>query len=134
MPYLRILLNSLRCPMRVERSSRVSRCAPRGTWLLEREPADVERRRPELGAELVERGDRVRGEHVFHHPDLAVVVERDVDVRRRDEVERQPTAARTAHGETNRPVGRGEQCEGGRKHGPRLLLRVAEEAPGPLAP
>src|SRR6476469_7256001 len=71
---------------------------------------------------------------MFHHPDLAVVVERDVDVRMRDEVEGQPAATRAAHGEPHRPVRRGEQRERGWEHRTRLLFRVAEEAPGPLAP
>src|SRR4029077_18858793 len=57
-----------------------------------------------------------------------------VDMRMRDEVERQPATARTAHGEPDRPVRRREQRKGGREHGTRLLLRVAEEAPRPLAP
>src|SRR4029079_16553505 len=83
MPYLRILFTSFRCPLRVERSSRFSGFAE----LLESEPARVERGRPQLGAELVERRERVLGEHVFHHSYLAVVVERHVDVRVRDEVE-----------------------------------------------
>src|SRR6476646_1678056 len=70
---------------------------------------------------------------MFHHPDLAVVVERDVDVRMRDEVERQPAAARAAHGEPHRPVRRREEGERRREDRTRLLLGIAEEAPRPLA-
>src|SRR5581483_3955610 len=72
------------------------------------------------------------GEHVFHHPDLPVVVEWEIDVRARDEVQGQAPAARAAHREPDRRVGRGEEHEGGGKDGTRLLLRVAEEAPRPL--
>ena len=109
------------------------RGAPSRKRLLEREPAHVERRRPELRPELVERGERVLGEQMFHHPYLAVVVERNVDVRMRDEVERQPATARTAHREPHRTVGRREQREGRREHRTCLPLRKAEEAPRPLA-
>src|SRR5581483_10588407 len=72
------------------------------------------------------------GEHVFHHPYLAVVVERNVDVRLRDEVERQAPAARAAYGEPHRPIPLREERERGRKGRTRLLLREAEEAPRPL--
>ena len=78
--------------------------------------------------------DRILGEHVLHHADLAVVVERDVDVRVRDEVDRQQAAVRAAHGEPHRPAGRGQERERGREHGPWLVLGVTEEAPGPLPP
>src|SRR4051794_3306396 len=49
----------------------------------------------------------------------------------RDEVERQPSAARTPYGESHRPVRRREESERGREDGTRLLLGVAEEAPRP---
>src|SRR5262249_2971606 len=101
--------------------------------LPEGKPPRVERGRPELGSELVERGERVLGEHVFHHTDLAVVGERDVDAWVRDEVERQTAATRAAHREPHRPVRGREQRERGRKDGTRLLLGVAVEAPRPLA-
>src|SRR2546430_9490392 len=49
----------------------------------------------------------------------------------RDEVDRQPSAARTPDGECHRPVRRREESERGREDGTRLLLGVAEEAPRP---
>ena len=40
--------------------------------LLECKPAGVERGRPQLRTELVGRRERIFGEHMFYHPDLAV--------------------------------------------------------------
>src|SRR5262245_1437687 len=74
-PYLRIPSHLVPLPMRVERTSRTSGFAR--TELLESEPACVERRRPQLRTEFFERCGRIVGEQVFHHPYLAVVVERD---------------------------------------------------------
>ena len=71
-------------------------------------------------------------EDVLHHPDLAVVVERQVDVLVRDEVHRQPLAGGAAHGEPERAVAGRQQEEGRREHRPRPVLRVAEERPRPL--
>jgi hypothetical protein len=48
---------------------------------LKLEASRVERRGPQLGAELVERAQRIVREHVLDHPDLGVVVERDIHVR-----------------------------------------------------
>src|SRR5205814_6360339 len=56
-PYLRILFTSFRCPLRVERRSPTSGCAY--PQLLDSKPAGVERARPELRAERVDRADRV---------------------------------------------------------------------------
>src|SRR6478752_9065619 len=124
------VLHLFRLPDGCRTTDRRSRMRPE---LLQSQTPRVERGRPELRLELLEGCEGVRSEHVFHHPDLAVVVEREVDVRLRDEVERQPPAARAADGEADRSVGRREKGERGREDGPRALLRVAEEAPGPFA-
>src|SRR5579884_3067874 len=105
-----------------------------GNVSVEPQPPRVERPRPELLAELVERRRRVAAEQVLHHPHLAVVHERHVDVRPRDEVHRHPPARRAAHGDADAvAVGRRrEQLERRRVDRPRPLLRPAEEAPRPL--
>ena len=72
-------------------------------------------------------------EDVLHHADLRVVVEREVDVLRRHEVDGDVLAGRAADGEPERPVAGREQEERRRKDGPRTPLRVAVEAPRPLA-
>src|SRR4051794_5806875 len=66
--------------------------------------------------------------------DAGVVVERQGDGRLRDEVDRSTHADGTANGDAHsvRPSGREERERGG-KDRPRLVLRVTEEAPGPLA-
>src|SRR4029077_18926051 len=87
---------------------------------------------PELRLELLEGRERVLREHVFHHSDLTVVVEREVDVRLGDEVQRQPPAARAADGDAHGSLRRGEERERGREDRARALLRVAEEAPWPI--
>src|SRR5207237_8922384 len=64
--------------------------------------------------------------------DVRIVVERQVDVRLRDEVHGQPLAGWAADGDADGSVARSEQRERGGKDRPRPLLGVAEEAPGPL--
>src|SRR5712691_10282443 len=64
--------------------------------------------------------------------DLGVVVEREIDVLVRDQVDRGALAGRAADGEAERAVAGGEQEERGREDRARSLLRIAEEAPRPL--
>src|SRR5215207_5871952 len=64
--------------------------------------------------------------------DLRVVVERQVDVLVRDEVDRDTAAGGTANGEPQGAVPGRQEEERGRKHGSRAILGVAEEAPRPL--
>ena len=73
-------------------------------------------------------------EDVLHHPHLAVVHERDVDVRARDQVDRDLAARGAAHREPDAVAARRrrEQLERRREHRPRPLLGPAEEAPRPL--
>src|SRR4051794_40861183 len=99
------------------------------------EAARVEVVRVELVPELVERPPRVVCEQMLHDADPAVVVPGQVDVLARDEVHREPHARRAADGDADEAVAvaRREQPERRREDGPRPLLRVAEEAPRPLA-
>ena len=89
--------------------------------------------RVEIVPELLEHPLRVDGEHVRNDADLGVVVEREVDVLVRDEVDRDAAACRATHGQAEGAVARSQQEERGREDGPRPILRVAEEAPGPVA-
>src|SRR5206468_12681388 len=91
-----------------------------------------EARGVELARELLDRQARVARENVLHDADVRIVVERQVDVRLRDEVYGQPLAGRAADGDADGSVARSEQRERGGKDRPRPLLGVAEEAPGPL--
>src|ERR1700736_317511 len=103
--------------------------------LFQRQPARVKAGRVELRGELLDRSPRVDLEHVFDDADLGVVVERHVEMVLRDEVDRGLGTTRTANGEPDRVAlvpRRREQEERGRKDRSRLILRVAEEAPGPL--
>src|SRR5918999_3553437 len=124
-PYISVLPRRFRvCP---------SRSDAKESPLFEEEPARIEGRRPELAAELRERGGRVVGEHVFDHPHLAVVVEGHVHVRVRDEVHGRALARRAADCQPEPTRAGGEQEEGRGKDRTRPLLRVAEEAPRPVA-
>src|SRR5580765_1835883 len=76
------------------------------TSYLEAQAAGVERGGIELGAEILERTGEVVAEDMLDHPDLRVVVERQVDVLVRDEVHRRPLARRAADGEAERAVAR----------------------------
>src|SRR5438874_1599238 len=87
----------------------------------------------ELRAELLERPQGVVSEDVSDDPDLRVVVKRHVDVAVRDEVHGEVVAAGAADGEAERAAAGREQGEERGEDRPRTLLRVAEEAPRPLA-
>src|SRR6266851_2910808 len=102
---------------------------------LQGQAASVEAPRPQLRAKLLDRAFRIRREEVLDDPDLGIVVERQVDVLGREEVDGDPLADRAADSDADRagPASRREQEEGGGKDGSRLLLGEAEEAPGPLA-
>ena len=78
---------------------------------LQVEPSLVEPRRVELGAELVERAERVAAEDVLDDADPRVVPERHVDVLERDEVHRDGAALRAAHSYSERAAARREQEE-----------------------
>ena len=52
--------------------------------------ARVETPRVQLGRELLDRLVRILGEEVLHHPHVPVVVERNVEVRDRDQVDGEP--------------------------------------------
>ena len=88
----------------------------------------------ELFRELLESPLCVGPEDVLDDADLRVVVEGHVHMRRRDEVDRDAAADRAAHGDPDglTILRRGQQEERGGKDRARPLLRVAEEAPGPL--
>src|SRR3954451_17853006 len=81
--------------------------------LLQRQPAPVEAAAVELVAELLQRALRVGLEDVRDDGDLAVVVERQVDVRVRDEIDGDAVARRAADCQADRAAGRarGEQPE-----------------------
>src|SRR5258708_1917785 len=74
--------------------------------LLQGEPAGVERRRPQLCPELLDRRMGVVRKHVLEDADLAVVVERHVDVVLQNEAYRRPLAGRVAGGH---PAGAGSR-------------------------
>src|SRR5262245_23725347 len=122
-PRVKPYTSSSPCPGYTGRTAR-----PR-VRLLQGEAARVETGRVELRLEVLHGPRGVVGEDVRDDADLAVVVPREVDVRVRDEVDRDLVAGRAAHGEAERAVARGKDAERGRVHGPRALLRVAEEAP-----
>ena len=82
--------------------------------------------------ELLDRVERVGGEHVIDDPDPLVVRERQVDVRVRDEVDRERVAGRAADGEPEPALAGRYGDEGRREDRPRPALRVAVEAPRPL--
>ena len=88
-------------------------------------------RGPELGAEVGDRAELVLGEDVGDDTDVRVRVERDVHVRRRDEIDGRRRARRATDREPERVVTRGEQAERGRRRRPGHILEVAEEAPRP---
>src|SRR2546427_1550731 len=102
---------------------------------LKSQAARVEAPRPQLCAKLLDRPLRVRREDVLDDPDLGIVVEREVDVLGRDEIDGDPLTDWATDCDADRAgrASRREQEEGGGKDGSRLLLGKAEEAPGPLA-
>src|SRR5690348_8889670 len=113
------------------RAGRETRKPPR--WVRsEAESACVEGRGPELGPELLHCRFRVPGEDVLDDADLAIVVERHVDVLVADEIDRRALAHRAVDGEPEPAGARREQEERRREHGPRAFLGVTEEAPRPL--
>ena len=74
-------------------------------------------------------------EELRQHADVAVVVEREVDVLARDEVDREPAAGRAAHRDQRaarlaRSAASSQKADGNTGRG--ALLGPAEEAPGPL--
>src|SRR5579864_5430181 len=93
----------------------------------QRQAAGVERRRPELRPELLDRRLEIPCEDVLDHPDLAIVVEREVDVLVADEVDRRPGARRAVHGDPDPAVAGRQEEERGRENWPRPLLWVTEE-------
>src|SRR6266540_4940427 len=64
----------------------VPRKAEGNTRFLEVQTTNIERAGVQLCPELLERPDHVVAEDVLHHPDLGVVVERQVHMLMRDEV------------------------------------------------
>src|ERR1051325_5290371 len=98
------------------------------------EAPGVEMRGIQLLRELHHGALGVRREHVVDDADLRVVVERHVDVERRDEVHRDAGADGAADGDPDGSavLGRREQEERRGKDRPRALLRVAVEGPWPL--
>src|SRR4051794_3089024 len=100
--------------------------------LVQLEPARIEAARRELRGKCLDRCLAILGEDVLDDADLPVVVEREIEVRRRDEVDRRARTGRAADGDRDvRPRG-GKQRERRRIRLAWTLLRVAEEAPRPL--
>src|SRR5829696_2532852 len=100
--------------------------------LIQMQPLLVETGRMELGVEGLDGAERVVGEDVVHHADAAVVRERQVDVRLRDEIDRERRAGRAAHGETDPWFTRRDGDEGRGEDRPWPALGIAVEAPRPL--
>src|SRR5207244_4087748 len=73
------------------------------------------------------------GEEVLDDPHVRVVVERKVDVRARDEVDRDRRARGAADGDADVVATRAEEEERRWEDGSRPLLGIAVEAPGPLS-
>src|SRR5438270_4355568 len=94
---------------------------------LQAQTAGVEGRGPELGPKLLHCRLRVPGEDVLDDADLAVVVERQIDVLVADEIDRRAFADRAVDGEPDPAVAGGEQEEGRREHGPRAFLGITAE-------
>ena len=99
---------------------------------LQGQPAGVEGRRPELRAELLHRRSTSPVKTCSTTPTSRSLWNGTSTCSWRDEVDRGALADRAVDGEPEPPVAGREQEERRREHGPRALLRVAEEAPRPL--
>ncbi len=93
----------------------------------------IEARRVKLDVEVLDSEEDVFAEDVIDDADAQVVPEREVDVLRRDEIDRKSGADGAANGESEEALAGGKRHKRGREHRPSPALGIAEECPGPFA-